>query len=120
MPKHVLSRALLVSVAASALVMSGAGTAQAANKTVSNIYGSITHIDNGDTFKVCDNRADGHGVRGQLSDARNVYGEVEDGGDAGCNTFQYNVKAEHPYVMSICWLGPGSIDQRCEKTNLRE
>ncbi|MFI0446819.1 hypothetical protein [Actinomadura sp. 6N118] len=120
MPKNVLSRALMVGVAASAIVMTAAGTAQAADKTVSNRYGSITHIDNGDSFKVCDTRADGHGVVGQLSDARNIYGEVEDGGDSGCNTFQYNVKAEHPYVMSICWKGPGSLDERCEKANLRE
>lgn len=120
MPHKAMTRALMVCAAASAIVIGMAGTAHAANKTVSNIYGSITHVDDGDTFRVCDTRADGYGVRGELTDAHNIYGAQEDGGDAGCDTFQYDVKEDHPYRITICWLGPGTADQRCEGAELRE
>lgn len=106
---------LLVAAATVALVGGGAAYASAddlgatANKTVSNKYGSITHIDKGDKFKVCDTYANGKGVVGRLSDTYEILKSEEDGGDAGCDYFSYNVREGKQYLLQICGK-PATID----------
>lgn len=75
--------------------------------------GYMVHLDDPDNFKVCDSRADGHGVTGKLY----MYQQtgwahketITDGGDATCDYVHYNVMEVHLYLMKICWNGPGGI-----------
>ncbi|MGW1491024.1 hypothetical protein [Streptomyces sp. NPDC002402] len=104
--------------AAVATVFAGTvSTAQAAeatvltsNKTISlpGGRGTMTFIDDGDMFQVCDTKADGHGVSGRLID--NSYNEkiyIEDGGDAGCDKKGYDVGQSGSFQMQLSWNGDG-------------
>lgn len=108
--KSFLARAMMVCAAALAVVFFAAGTAHAANSTVTlSGEGTMTHIDDGDQFRVCDTTANGHGVEGYLYDrhpsdsSKVLLGFESDGGDAGCDSFTYNVTQAHgAYYMVIC------------------
>ncbi|MFE7105354.1 hypothetical protein ACFU98_18380 [Streptomyces sp. NPDC057575] len=92
-------------------------TAQAAeagvltsNKTISipGGRGTMTFIDDGDMFQVCDTKADGHGVSGRLIDdsyREKIY--ITDGGDAGCDKKGYDVGQFGSYQMQLSWDGDG-------------
>ncbi|MGW1491020.1 hypothetical protein [Streptomyces sp. NBC_00191] len=93
-------------------------TAQAAdtaildtNKVISlpDGRGKMTYIDDGDMFEVCDTRADGHGVEGQLvRKGGTTLITVSDGGDAGCDKKGYNVPNSGEYQMQLWWQGGGA------------
>lgn len=109
-----LTRAAVVGGVAVATIVGSAGTAMADDKTISvSGRGTMTFIDDGDVFKVCDTKADGYGVTGELfyqpwiGDERLVL-TVDDGGDAGCDKGGYNVGNDGTYRMRLCWNGPGS------------
>ncbi|MGW6564489.1 hypothetical protein [Streptomyces sp. NPDC054975] len=106
---------VVVAGAAVAAVFAGtATTAQAAaldeNKVIKlpEGRGSMTFIDDGDMFQVCDTKADGHGVVGHLvrSGGATVM-VVDDGGDAGCDKKGYNVPNSGEYQMQLWWDGGG-------------
>lgn len=105
-----LSRTILASFGAILLLVANSPSASAADNTQSVhvagiLRGSITHIDNGDYFKVCDKYDDGIGVMGYLKYNGQVAAKVGDGDDAGCNTFQYDVRSGLRYVQEICFHG---------------
>ncbi|MER5306160.1 hypothetical protein ABT039_42800 [Streptomyces lasiicapitis] len=72
--------------------------------------GYMIYHDNGDTFQVCDIRADGSGVNGKLlykpigGDWRVIKTKV-DGGDAGCGKFKEDVNNFGDYQMKLYSLG---------------
>lgn len=117
-----LSRAFTIGAGAMALVLATSNIAYADDMTLRYPYdrGYIHYTDNGDDFKVCDTRADGYGVRGTLwyvdvtasPDRKSYLASENDGGDAGCDTFQYDVlphwDTKVQYQMSITWEGGGS------------
>lgn len=74
---------------------------------VSNGNGTMKFIDDGDKFVVCDTRENGKGVEGTLG--LGIYGTIfhqeQDGGDAGCDSFTYNVLEGRPYYITICDIG---------------
>lgn len=121
------TRAVLAGTAAVALVTGTSGAASAADSTLflSDIdgrsLGTMTHLDpDPDTFRVCDTRADGHGVTGKLYiyiGGWQLRETQADGGDAGCDYFDYNVVSyTSKYLMKICWNGPGEICAKKEFT----
>jgi hypothetical protein len=113
------ARAAAAAVGAMALVAATTGTAHAADTTLrlyrsGNTVGTMTHLDpDPDTFRVCDTRADGHGVTGKLylyMGGWQLKETEEDGGDAGCDYFDYNVVPyAAKYLMKLCWNGPGEV-----------
>ncbi|MEV3967992.1 hypothetical protein AB0K68_07625 [Streptomyces sp. NPDC050698] len=103
-----------VVVGASTPAMAAESGVQDTDKKISlpDGRGTMTYIDDGDMFVVCDTRADGHGVTGQLR--KNASGfptmiEVTDGGDAGCDKKGYNVGNHlgEEYSMWLWWDGGG-------------
>jgi hypothetical protein len=127
MLKTWISRVAPVCGIAIALV---AGTTSTANAADTWLYlsdvdgrslGHMIHLDpDPDTFKVCDDRADGHGVTGKLYIYQAGWQLKEtqsDGGDAGCGSFDYNViPYAAKYLMKLCWNGPGDICSKREFT----
>ncbi|MFJ9041602.1 hypothetical protein ACIRF8_34175 [Streptomyces sp. NPDC102406] len=104
--------AIVVGVSTPAMA-AGAGALDT-NKKISlpNGRGTMTYIDDGDMFQVCDTRADGHGVTGQLRNGASGFPtmiEVTDGGDAGCDKKGYNVgnHLDEKYMMWLWWNGGG-------------
>jgi hypothetical protein len=110
-----------------ALVAGTAGTANAGDTYLylsdidGHSLGYMVHLDpDPDTFKICDSRADGYGVTGKLY----VYiagwqlrKTQSDGGDAGCDYFDYNVVPyTAKYLMKLCWNGPQEICSKKEFT----
>ena len=77
------------------------------NITVSNGNGTMTFIDNGDKFVVCDTRVNGKGVEGYLGRAypAKVLRSEQDGGDAGCDSFTFDIPGGPVYYISICDIG---------------
>jgi hypothetical protein len=119
MRKYLVARSALAVAGAVALVVSATGTASAADTTLrlnrsGHTIGTMTHLDpDPDTFRVCDTRADGHGVTGKLYmyvagwQLKETKG---DGGDSGCGYFDYNVVPyAAKYLMKLCWNGPGEV-----------
>ncbi|MFF3323022.1 hypothetical protein [Streptomyces sp. NPDC002889] len=105
-----------VAGAAVAGVLAGtASTAQAAALDTNIVIklpdgrGSMTYIDDGDMFQVCDTKADGHGVEGTVIDDENRRMlTVDDGGDAGCDKGGWNVPNGIDYFqMTLTWGGGG-------------
>ncbi|MFI7068525.1 hypothetical protein ACIBL3_46585 [Kribbella sp. NPDC050124] len=110
-----ISRALLVFATAITLLAGTATVANAADTVLiywqsAQMVGSIRHIDDGDNFEVCDLRADGHGVTGlvYIPGGGGLGGPEDDGGDAGCDTFHYDVQEGVTYVLEIRWNAPSS------------
>ncbi|MFD7612549.1 hypothetical protein [Streptomyces sp. NPDC059828] len=108
------------------LVVGATGTASAADTTLrlkrgGNTIGTMTHLDDDpDTFRVCDTRADGHGVTGKLymyTAGWQLKETKEDGGDSGCGYFDYNVVPYvAKYMLKLCWNGPGEVCVKKEFT----
>ncbi|MFG5723428.1 hypothetical protein [Streptomyces murinus] len=76
-----------------------------------NGRGYMKFYDNGDVFEVCDTKADGHGVTGQLW-AKNQITQngstvftLKDGGDKGCDKKAYDIGKLHTYSMQVEWDG---------------
>ncbi|WP_328880951.1 hypothetical protein [Streptomyces sp. NBC_00299] len=71
--------------------------------------GKMTYIDDGDMFQVCDTKADGAGMTGQLyrNHAETLL-TVTDGGDAGCDKKGYDVPSNGEYQMQLWWNGGGA------------
>ncbi|MFE7108582.1 hypothetical protein ACFU98_05155 [Streptomyces sp. NPDC057575] len=115
------TRIAMAGAAVAAVLAGTASTAQAADVGVLDtnkvLYltdgrGKMTFIDDGDMFEVCDTRADGHGVEGQLvDDTQRVLLYVDDGGDAGCDKKGYNIGNGTQYQMQFWWSGGGSGTQ---------
>ncbi|MET9516103.1 hypothetical protein [Streptomyces sp. NPDC002994] len=113
MAKTMFKRGAVVVAAAAMSIGFTAAPAFAANQylTLSG-RGQMTHIDDGDVFRVCDTNADGHGVTGYLrtintsNEIRTVL-TVDDGGDAGCDSKGYDIMFNQPYDMLLCWNGGG-------------
>ncbi|MFB7361282.1 hypothetical protein [Streptomyces hydrogenans] len=98
-------------VGASAVVLVGATTspAFAADLTLSIPGGYMKHVDDGDIFKVCDNRGDGQGIYGELwydsfltTGGYKLVLKLSDGGDAGCDSAKHDIGNSGHYVMSVC------------------
>ncbi|MER5556519.1 hypothetical protein ABT001_33520 [Streptomyces sp. NPDC002793] len=105
----VLSRAAVAGASAVALVAAMASPASAANKSISNGYGYMKHVDDGDIFRVCDTRAEGVGVYGTLwYDSFVTTGgykrvlNLSDGGDSGCGRAVHDIGNGGHYVMTFC------------------
>ena len=97
-------------VALSVAAMSISTTSPAAaegNITVSNGNGTMRFIDSGDRFEVCDTRVNGVGVEGYLGRAypKKVLRSEQDGGDAGCDYFTFDIPSGNVYYISICDIG---------------
>jgi hypothetical protein len=117
MRKYRVARGALAVAGAVTLVVAATGSASAADTTLrlkrgGHTIGTMTHLDpDPDTFRVCDTRADGHGVTGKLYMYMAGWQLKEtkgDGGDAGCGSFDYNVVPyAAKYLMKLCWNGPG-------------
>ncbi|GAA4913707.1 hypothetical protein GCM10023223_36160 [Stackebrandtia albiflava] len=88
--------------------------------------GCITHVDNGDDFRVCDTNVDGHGVYGALQEYISgswiTRKSQEDGGDPGCDTFHFDVTIEDrdAYRLKICWNGVPRNYTNCDYDPFRE
>ncbi|MBN0044221.1 hypothetical protein JS756_08885 [Streptomyces actuosus] len=115
MTRTKLTRLGTVAAAATAMMVTAATPAMAtSNKTISLGHGRgyMKFIDDGDVFKICDTKKDGHGVTGTLW-VRNLSGlvsvamRIDDGGDAGCDKKGYNIGNLASYKMEICWNGKG-------------
>ncbi|MFI5801310.1 hypothetical protein [Streptomyces sp. NPDC051561] len=112
-----LTRIALAGAAIATVLAGTASTAQASEVGTleSNKYlyltegrGTMTFIDDGDMFQVCDTKADGHGVEGQLiDDTERQMLYITDGGDAGCDKAGYNVGNSRQYQMKFWWSGGG-------------
>ncbi|OKK21764.1 hypothetical protein AMK16_00180 [Streptomyces sp. CB00455] len=115
-----LMRGVTVSSALVGAVVFAASPAYAADLSISlpSGRGSMYYTDNGDVFTTCDNKADGHGVTGQLYQwaysgaARQTIRSWEDGGDEGCSVHPYDVGFGSMYQMHLCWNGGGCVDSR--------
>ncbi|GHD31815.1 hypothetical protein GCM10010313_75670 [Streptomyces violarus] len=117
MRKYRVARGALAVAGAITLVVAATGSASAADTTLplkrgGKTIGTMTHLDpDPDTFRVCDTRADGHGVTGKLYLYMAGWQLKEtkgDGGDAGCGSFDYNVVPyAAKYLMKLCSNGPG-------------
>ncbi|KND30843.1 hypothetical protein [Streptomyces acidiscabies] len=75
--------------------------AMASNVGISlpNGRGTMTFIDDGDKFRVCDTRVDDHGV---------TILTIDDGGDNGCDTKETDLIGTTPHDMILCWNGGGA------------
>ncbi|MFJ4878435.1 hypothetical protein ACIP93_24965 [Streptomyces sp. NPDC088745] len=110
------SRIAATGAALAALVVGTATPAMAeSNKTISNSHGKMTFIDDGDMFQVCDTKADGHGMTGELvqvypGGSNQVRLTVTDGGDSGCDKKGYNIgnQFNELYEMWLSWNGGGA------------
>ncbi|MEU9237093.1 hypothetical protein [Streptomyces subrutilus] len=80
------------------------------DRSISFKRGTMTHIDDGDVFKICDTNSDGQGVYGALffNNYYNFEGyqrvmTLNDGGDGGCDTKGHDITNAGSYTMVICW-----------------
>lgn len=123
--------AIAIACAATALTVVGtAGAAQAANFsatvwTVGGVPGgTMTHIDDGDEFRIYDRDADGKGVKGVLLDAngkvlKSTYNGK--GANNGYTYFTYDVKGGNTYYMNVCLVeNADSQSGRCNQETLYE
>lgn len=112
MLKSWFSRFAVIGAVLTAVVLASSSPAMAdSNKSIGNQYGTFTFIDDGDTFRICDNLADGHGVTGILVEknawngTRKTVMEIDDGGDRGCDKGAFNIGNLHEYKMYFFWGG---------------
>ncbi|WP_329545994.1 hypothetical protein OG548_17635 [Streptomyces sp. NBC_01356] len=67
--------------------------------------------DDGDLFTVCDTNPDGYGVTGQLKTLNSsgtgivTVMTIDDGGDSGCDSDNYDVIGAKSYSMWVNWHG---------------
>ncbi|WP_330289410.1 hypothetical protein [Streptomyces sp. NBC_00576] len=108
MIKSKLARATLVVGASAALVVGMSSSAQAiTNETVylPDDRGYMHFHDDGDVFSVCDTRADGYGVSGNLFNADNAgLFTLKDNTDDGCAKKGYDVGIR-AVRMQVWWDG---------------
>lgn len=95
-------RTSAVAFSAVLLTLGLSPAANAANLKVSNGNGYIEHIDSGDRFNVCDTRANGDGVTGIIMFNGTIVAAEDDGGDAGCDSFTFDIKTGLVYELKIC------------------
>ena len=113
------ARAAVATVGAMTFIAVAAGPASAGDTKLrlsrgGHTIGTMTHLDpDPDTFRVCDTRADGHGVTGKLYlyfAGWQLKETKSDGGDSACGYFDYNVVPYGAkYLMKLCWNGPGEV-----------
>jgi hypothetical protein len=109
-------RVAAIGVAACTVLGATAGPALAGDYSIvgNANYGNMTHLDDGDVFRVCDNKADGAGVTGSLwydpligsgywVTFANGKKYIDDGGDEGCDSSGYNIGNDGDYKMALCW-----------------
>lgn len=116
MVKTMLKRGAVVGATAAVMIGFAASPALAANVSLSlpSGRGTMTFIDDGDKFRVCDTKADGYGVTGYVrtitTDGRIIrVATIDDGGDAGCDTKEYDIMFNKPHDMELCWHGGGCV-----------
>ncbi|MFI8326878.1 hypothetical protein [Streptomyces sp. NPDC085529] len=105
----VMKRMGVAGVSAVVLVGAVASPASAADLTMSIPGGYMKHVDDGDIFRVCDTRGDGHGIYGELwydsfytTGGYKLVLKLSDGGDAGCGSAVHDIGNNGHYVMSVC------------------
>lgn len=113
--RTILKRGAVVGAAATVMFGVASSPAFAANVGIQlpNGRGSMTFIDDGDKFTVCDTKADDHGVTGKVRQLRAdgrivVILTIDDGGDAGCDTKSIDIIGTTPQDMQLCWNGGGA------------
>lgn len=109
---RMIIRTFGVAVSAMLLMVGVVPAANAANLKVSNGNGYVEHIDDGDKFKVCDTRVNDKGVTGMLIFNGSIIAAEDDGGDAGCDYFTFNVVTGFVYELKICDRGYRNCDSR--------
>src|ERR1043165_4080326 len=108
--KKALLGTALAGAATALAVLGAAGTAQAGDIVVystdsgGGVHGAMWHIDDGDTFRVVDLMADGHGVRGRLFDWQgNQIRKIYNGqGNQKAVEFPFDVVSNYEYTMEVC------------------
>jgi hypothetical protein len=104
-----LTRMSVVGGVAALAIVTSSGPAMAANLWLADYEdgrGHMIHIDDGDDFVVCDDRADGHGITGLLVRYDEyIVVSITDGGDEGCDYESYNIREGDPYQMRLYWNG---------------
>lgn len=130
MLKRTLISTAVAGATMAATAVAGSGTAFAADNSVlvysktGDVMAKMTHIDDGDQFRVYDMDADGHGARGVLFDANGkVLGTVYNGKGAGggYTSFGYDIKGGNTYYMKICSVdGADDTTGRCNQETLTE
>lgn len=108
--RRMIVRAFGAVIAAFLLTVGSMSAANAADVQVSNGNGYIKHIDDGDVFKVCDTRENGKGVTGMIIFNGSIVAAEDDGGDAGCDDFTFNILTGVTYTMKICDAGGSNCD----------
>lgn len=117
---------LLLVGAASAATAVSTGTTTVAHYHDGVKRGTFSHIDDGDTFRVCDTYADGHGVTAHILQEEPITNDwsirrsADDGGDAGCDSFTFDIKGGEDYMMRVCWKGAGFWDDDCTDKRIIE
>lgn len=121
-----LRRIATVIAAASALILGVAGTAYAHDKTVeldewfyNYALGDATWTENGDTLKVCDDRADGYGIRAYIyvpytGDEGNgtVLVKVSDPSyDGSCVSTTKNISETTQISLKVCQYAGATIGE---------
>jgi hypothetical protein len=113
--KTAVKRAGIVAASAAVAIGFASSPAMASNVSISlpNGRGTMTFIDDGDKFRVCDTRVDDHGVTGYVrqlrADGRIVtILTIDDGGDNGCDTKETDLLGRTPHDMVLCWNGGGA------------
>jgi len=112
MRKTWIGRLIVAGVPALALVgMTAAPASATTNKVLDDSHGSFTFIDDGDVFKICDTKADAHGVKGQLQLRSGVDGSISTvmtisaDGNGNCDSQGFNIGNIHSYRMIYWWKG---------------
>ena len=129
--KQWATRTAVTAAAAAALVAGITSPAHAANTNVDveysgHIRGSMTHVDDGDDFRVTDWYADGHGIKGTLQvynpaifGWQNLESKYNNVGAGNYVTFNYNVIESLSYRMKVC-VQDGSNDSTPIKCSYKE
>jgi hypothetical protein len=119
MIKKWISRAALACAAGMALAATVASPAYAADKWLyltgdGNQYASMVFVDNGDVFKIYDDRADGYGPTGYLQEYsyrlllwETVAYKHNGAGDGNPVKFGYDITTGLLYRMKLCQTNAG-------------
>ncbi|MEV0649079.1 hypothetical protein AB0I28_27880 [Phytomonospora sp. NPDC050363] len=111
MSKRSIIGTALAATATALAVFGVAGGAQAGGSSLiystnsqGVVLGSMSHMDDGDQFRVYDLEADGHGVRGTLQDAAGkVLATTYNGkGNGNYTYFFYDVVPDRSYKIIVC------------------
>lgn len=114
MSKWSIRTAAIAAGAAAVMAVSAQQAMAVTNITIGSYYGTMTFIDDGDVFEICDTYADGSGVKGYIKyqpilGSAGIVRTLDDGGDAGCDKLPFNVGNDGDYQMILCGnMGTGS------------